>query len=97
MGIFEKKLLTTFWVSILPELEILQRTPQKWKIENPLSLGDFRAKRWIFLTAPGKNRENWEKSKIRLPGVFYECCHWVLGFGPNFYSKTSVEQAKVPW
>ena len=50
----------------------------------------------ISLTAPGKNRENSEKSEISPLRAFNGCIHWVLVFGPNFYSKFSVSKAKVP-
>ena len=34
-----------------------------------------------------RNTENSEKSKISPLRAFYGCIHWVLVFGPNFYSK----------
>ena len=93
-GDFWKKLLTTFWVSILPELEILQRTSQKWKIENLLILVDFRAKSWIFLIAPGKIGKIEKNQKIDSRGIFINVFIGLWGLDQIFSPKLKLNKQK---
>ena len=52
---FWKQLLTTFWACMLPELEILQRTSQKWKLKiHQLSeVGFYLTHRFIWIVTLG--------------------------------------------
>ena len=94
LGIFLKKLLTTFWVSILLELEILQRTSQKWKNENPLILVDFRAKSWIFLIAPGKIGKIEKNQKFDFWGFFMNVFIGFWGLDQIFSPKLKLNKQK---